>query len=335
MSNYGIVVIGRNEGTRLVHCLKTIRDLVPQSVPVVYVDSGSSDNSIKNAQSLGVHTIELDPSLPFTMARGRNVGFKFLEENYQLEYIQFLDGDCELVEGWIEKALQTFQSNEDSLAIVCGRRREKFLTQSIYTQLADLEWNKPIGEIKSCGGDFLVKVKAMQEVDGFNSALICGEEPEMCIRLHRRGWKIFCIDADMTRHDIAITKLEQWWKRAVRSGWACAQGVAMYGFAPEHYKLRESFLCWFWGPIWLLLTLSTVQITEGYSLLLLNLYVLQIGRTYIRLKKNTTPIDYPFLGALLFTAVKFPHVVGQLNYWSNRLRSQKATIIEYKALSQG
>jgi hypothetical protein len=38
---YGAVAIGRNEGQRLVRCLKSLSD----ADAVVYVDSGSTDNS--------------------------------------------------------------------------------------------------------------------------------------------------------------------------------------------------------------------------------------------------------------------------------------------------
>src|SRR5688572_7206389 len=64
----GVVVIGRNEGERLKRCL---RSLIDQGAgPIVYVDSGSSDDSVAFSRSLGVHVVNLDTSIPFTMARG-------------------------------------------------------------------------------------------------------------------------------------------------------------------------------------------------------------------------------------------------------------------------
>ena len=100
MSRVGVVTIGRNEGERLVCCLKSLLVQLPEGVPIVYVDSGSMDGSVAAAKSLSVHVIDLDISIPFTMARGRNAGFKYLAEHFkEVEYVQFIDGDCELIQG--------------------------------------------------------------------------------------------------------------------------------------------------------------------------------------------------------------------------------------------
>ena len=66
-----VVVIGRNEGERLRQCLMSIDKGV---AGIVYVDSGSTDQSIALAESLGAQVVELDASIPFTAARARNVG---------------------------------------------------------------------------------------------------------------------------------------------------------------------------------------------------------------------------------------------------------------------
>ncbi len=66
----GVVIIGRNEGERFERCL---RSLVGRASPIVYVDSGSTDNSVGFAEShasSGVHVVRLDMSTPFTAARG-------------------------------------------------------------------------------------------------------------------------------------------------------------------------------------------------------------------------------------------------------------------------
>ena len=46
----GAVVIGRNEGQRLIRCLESMKHEVAR---VVYVDSGSTDGSVENALALG------------------------------------------------------------------------------------------------------------------------------------------------------------------------------------------------------------------------------------------------------------------------------------------
>ncbi|MEA5511640.1 glycosyltransferase [Crocosphaera sp. UHCC 0190] len=332
MSNLGIVIIGRNEGERLINCLQSLITEVTEfnNIPIVYVDSGSTDGSVTTAKSLGIQVIELDTFSPFTAARGRNTGFRFLIEQYpDLKYIQFMDGDCVLVQGWLNQAVKELENNEN-LAIVCGRRREKVPDETPYNRLADMEWDTPVGETMGCGGDALMRVKAIKAVNGFNDALICGEEPEMCIRLRRQGWKILRLDADMTFHDAAMTKFSQWWSRMVRSGWAVAQGMAMYGSSPEEYMVREYFSNWFWGLILPLIAFGFAWLTSGLTLLLLIGYLVLGGRIYQSRRRQGDIPAHSQLYAVACVFAKFPHIIGQTKYWLMRWQGKQATLIEYK-----
>ena len=111
MSDLGIVTIGRNEGERLRCCLNS---LIGHGLPVVYVDSNSTDGSVALARSLGVEVVELDVSLPFTAARARNAGFARLEQcEPGVEFVQFVDGDCEVVPGWLDRARAVLKERPD------------------------------------------------------------------------------------------------------------------------------------------------------------------------------------------------------------------------------
>ncbi|MCR8526443.1 glycosyltransferase, partial [Escherichia coli] len=68
----GVVVIGRNEGARLIACLESLN---ASGCPIVYVDSGSVDGSQEAAVRLGAKLVALDVSRPFSAARARNEGF--------------------------------------------------------------------------------------------------------------------------------------------------------------------------------------------------------------------------------------------------------------------
>ncbi len=327
----GVVAIGRNEGERLVRCLKSLQAQLPPSMPIVYVDSGSTDGSPEVAEAMGINVVNLDPSIPFTMARGRNAGFRYLTSHYpNLEYVQFIDGDCELLPGWLGKALD-FMQQDPRIAVVCGRRREKFPDRSPYNRLADMEWNTPIGEATACGGDALTRVVAIQQVEGYNPSLICGEEPEMCIRLRRNRWRIWRIDADMTLHDAAMLRFGQWWQRSVRGGWYVAEGFAMYGRAEEQYQRKAYFSGWLWGLIVPLLAVGLALPTCGLSLLLLLGYGVLAYKIFRarQARFQDSPQD-AFTYAFYCTLSKFPQVVGQVKYWLNRWQNQPAMLIEYK-----
>lgn len=93
----GLVAIGRNEGERLQRCLLS----VPQGIPVVYVDSASTDGSVAFAKSTNANVVELDMTLPFTAARARNEGLERLQRDHTgISYVQFVDGDCEMEPDW-------------------------------------------------------------------------------------------------------------------------------------------------------------------------------------------------------------------------------------------
>lgn len=327
MNRVGLVVIGRNEGDRLRQCLNSVTGKVAR---IVYVDSGSTDGSIELARSLGVDVVELDLSTPFTAARARNAGFDhLLSVEPQLDFVQFVDGDCEIVEGWIDRAEKALVANPN-IAVVCGRRRERFPEQTIYNQLCDIEWNTPVGETKACGGDSMMRVKAFQQVGGFNPTLIAGEEPELCVRLRQNGWKIFRLDAEMTLHDAQMTRMGQWWKRATRAGHAYAEGSWLHGGEPERHWVKETRSIWLWGLFIPLLALGTAWLTHGLSLLLLLVYPLQFIRTFLSLRRQNLSSKNAALYALSCTVGKFAQVEGALSFLRTRLKGSQSTLIEYK-----
>src|SRR5207253_10942968 len=106
--------------------------------PLVYVDSGSSDGSVAAARAIGAAVVELDMNIPFTAARARNEGFaQLMKIAPASEFVQFVDGDCEIVPGWLERAVATL-AGEQRLAVVAGRRRERHPEASAYNRLCDI-----------------------------------------------------------------------------------------------------------------------------------------------------------------------------------------------------
>ena len=316
MSSIGIVTIGRNEAENLEQCL---RAAIAQSPQVVYVDSGSTDGSVEIAQSVGVNVVELDPAEPFTAARGRNEGLAYLlSQQSDPDYVQFVDGDCELKPGWCDRAQQVLDQHPD-VAVVWGRLQERFPERSIYNQLCELEWQGPIGETEACGGIAMMRVRALQQVGGYNAHLSAGEEPELCLRLRRKQWRILRIDAEMAQHDAQMLHFSQWWQRSVRAGHAYAEGAWMYGSEPERHWVRESRRSWLWGLCLPLLTLGLSLPTHGWSLGLLLGYP-AVGWRIFRSKSAQVRTQAAALYALFCVLAKFPELQGQFRFHLTRLR---------------
>jgi len=315
MSRPAVVVIGRNEGQRLARCLDAIAD----AGAVVYVDSGSTDGSPALARARGATVVALDLAQPFTAARARNAGFdKALELQPDMVLVQFLDGDCELVPGWLEDAARGLRA-DDQVAVVCGGVRERERERSIYNRLCDLEWRAPPGPARTCGGNAMMRAAAFRQVGGFAPELIAGEEPELCLRLRRLGWGILRVERGMVLHDADMTRFGQWWRRALRAGWAYAEGAALHGAAQERHWVRESRSILFWGFAVPACALLLAWPTRGLSLLLLTGLLALTGRIYLRaVRAGDAPRDARLLAGFTVLA-KLPQAAGQLQFLASRV----------------
>ncbi|MER5174038.1 glycosyltransferase [Thioclava kandeliae] len=318
----GAVVIGRNEGKRLISCIDSLSDFKQ----VIYVDSGSTDGSVDVAQARRARVLALDMSLPFTAARARNEGLELLRRSLPgVEFVQFIDGDCELRSGWLEDALETMFSRPLA-GVVCGRRRERFPEASVYNAQCDREWNTPIGLARSCGGDALMRMDALDEVGGYDPTMIAGEEPELCVRLRAKGWEIHRIDVEMTWHDAAIFRFGQFWKRARRAGHAYAEGAYLHGAPPERHNVAQVRRALFWGMAMPLVLMASLLAIGLWSLLLIGIYPLQV----MRLAKRKGGRRDAWEEALLLTVAKFAESQGILEFYLRQLSGRRSKLIEYK-----
>lgn len=320
----GIVVIGRNEGARLVRCLAS---LPSSDAYIVYVDSGSTDGSIAAAEARGAHVVPLDMSLPFNAARARNAGIDALAASgLTFDLVQFLDGDCALDPAWIGRATD-FLEQHPEVAVACGRRREIHPDRTIYNRACDLEWNTPIGEAEACGGDALMRYAAISSVGGYDGTLVAGEEPELCSRLRAAGWKIWRMDAEMTMHDAAISAFGQWWTRAVRGGFAYAQTSAVSAGRPER-PMRLSFLrAIFWGGVFPVAAIASALLHPLLVAFGVAVYAARIVRVRQRL---TLTAREAWACASLTVLGQFAEMQGIVRYWWRRFRRAPNQAILYK-----
>ncbi len=330
-SRVGLVVIGRNEAARLGACLSSR----PAGLAgVVYVDSGSHDDSVRIARALRVEVVRLSSDRPFTAARARNAGLmRLLELESRIDKVQFIDGDCTLAPGWIELAAKTLDDRPDVVAVT-GSLHELHPERSIYNRLCQLEWDRvPPGEARSFGGIVMIRVESLTRVGGWNPAVIAAEDDELAIRLRRLGAKILRLDASMAHHDAEITHFAQWWRRAVRCGHAYAQVAALHGSGSERYFVHERRRALFWGAIVPLASALGAFPSMGSSLWILSLYPLQVTRLFVRELANDRSRRDAALLALSSLIGRFAEARGVLEYHRTRFRGREPRIIEYKGLA--
>jgi GT2 family glycosyltransferase len=172
----------------------------------------------------------------------------------------------------------------------------------------------------------LVRAGAFEAAGGFRSQLIAGEEPEFCLRLRKAGWKIWRLDLEMTRHDVAITRFGQWWRRIVRGGYAYAEVYRLHAGSPFALWKREVVRAAFWGGF-LPLVIVVAALIRPIALVLLLIYPLQIGR--IALRQGASEARSWTYG-LFMTLAKFAEFQGVLKYFLGRHRGRPVGLIEYK-----
>jgi glycosyltransferase involved in cell wall biosynthesis len=333
LAKLGLVVIGRNEGDRLARCLRSVR-AIPNRV---YVDSGSTDGSVALARAEGVTVVELATPPHFTAARARNAGLaQLLTAHADLDFVQMVDGDCEVQPGWIAAGLAALCAEPD-LAVVFGRRRERHPERSVYNALCDDEWNVPIGEASTCGGDALFRVDALRQVDFYNAAMIAGEDPELSMRLKKKGWRIRRIDVEMTLHDAAMTRFSQWWHRIRRSGHAYGEMAFLHPDVRDPNCPRSVLSILVWGgvmPAMMLLALLlalTINpawwVAAGLLILALPLRMLQLAG---RQQRRGLSAKVAMASGSLLILGKLPQFLGLMSYYFNRASGRASRLIEYK-----
>ncbi len=319
----GFVAIGRNEGDRFKRCLAS---LLSAGDRIVYIDSGSTDDSVEFATKAGAAVVQLSKDEPFTAARARNAGFECLTEKWtDTDYVMFIDGDCELTQGFVEAACAELRENS-AVGIVTGRCRERYPDATWYNRLCEMEWNGPVGDITACGGIFMTRASTFRAVNGFNPAIIAAEDDDFCVRVRQGGQRIVRIEFDMCLHDADMHRFAQWWRRMERAGHAFAQ------LGDEHggYFRRERLRAWIWGLVLPVLAIAGAFLTKGASLLLLLLYPLSLVRTRQGLiGKGETPARAT-LGAAFLTLAKFPNLLGIVKYRWKKITGARIGIVEYK-----
>jgi len=133
LEDTGIVVIARNEGERFRRCLASLQG---QAKRIVYADSGSTDGSAEHARDNGAEAVVLDR--PYNQPRGRNAGFRRLMElEPGLRYVLFLDGDCQLVPGFLASAREALEAQETKARSGVAQALEKAMSQAQREQQGD------------------------------------------------------------------------------------------------------------------------------------------------------------------------------------------------------
>ena len=321
-----IVIIGRNEGARLVKCIESAQNLEypADKMEIIYVDSLSSDGSADRVKKMGIEKVYVLKEEKTCAAMGRNLGL----EHAKGDLILFLDGDTQISSDFLSAAVPHFDNDE--IAIVYGRRTE-IHPESLYIRLCGSDWSQRIpGFTETSAGDVLMRSRVIREIGGYKE-IIAGEDPEMSNRVINGGYKILFLDKDMVRHDLGMHSFRQYWRHSVRSGFAYAVVADITKLRPiplwvdKNRKIRLQGLIYILAPL-LGATASVLLGTPLPFLIYLILGGLILGRSYVKNRKRGIKGTFNAVYTLHSHFLKIPLIIGQLTYLTNKNKS----LIEYK-----
>ncbi len=313
-----IVVIGRNEGERLVRCLESVQrvDYPEDRIELIYVDTDSTDGSCAVAERLGAKVIAIRPERPCAAA-ARNAGLAAASH----ELIQFLDGDTILDPAWLKAGVAALE--DPSIVCVFGRVEEVDPTASIYNFWAHHDWYVPPGLADYCGGIALFRAEVVHKANGYDESLIAGEEPDLCYRIRQgQGLHVLCVDKPMVLHDINMTGFGQYWRRCKRTGRGYAEVAHRCPGLQRWRRMRWR------NPCHIVVAGVAVGLSIGLSSfwpvgLWLSLITLAIARNALRFRRRVGSLAGAALYSLHHYVAKLPITVGQCDFWLRTVLSSR------------
>ena len=324
------VVIGRNEGERLERGLRAVLESLKT---VVYVDSDSSDGSREVARRLGVPVVHIKEG-PFTAARGRQLGMEeVLRLHPELYYIQFIDGDCLLDPGWLERAVRHLEEHP-GVGAVFGRRREERVAESFYSRLLDIDWAGFPGDATYFGGDALVRVKAFRDAGLWSVELVSSEDMDVSFRIRKAGWTIERLPDEMTLHDVNMSRFGEYWRRAVRAGYGFAEVGLRHREGPGRFLIRRMLSSFLYALLLPLAALAGLLWFWPLALLVVLLYLRNLWVTARHCRRKGAALGDAVAYAFLNLISKAAMMLGSSRYFLDRAlgkRGPREHLVVYRS----
>jgi glycosyltransferase involved in cell wall biosynthesis len=188
-SDLSIVIIARNEAENIARAIESAlraSEHYPQT-EILLVDSASTDATVEIARQYPINIVRLNPAWFLSAAAGRYIGMHYTRGSM----ILYMDGDMELVAGWLEQAVP-FLGEHSELAGVAGYRHDIYIQDGKIIHEQDCgcySQGCPV-EAPYFAGSALYRRSALEQVRGFNPFIISDEEPELCMRLRHAGYKL-------------------------------------------------------------------------------------------------------------------------------------------------
>lgn len=203
MMELSVVLITKNQAWNISRLIESVlrETSSVSSKEIILVDSASTDETISQASLHPVNIFRLKPGQRLSPAIGRHVGYK----HSQGEYVLFLDGDTELIPGWLPHALRMMCERPDAGGVTGGviNLPTSAATQRLAPPVQKTHPGLP-KEVLWCsyggGGVAMYRRSAMEQAGTFNPNLNAEEEPELGLRIRHAGYRMFQLDCPVVYH---------------------------------------------------------------------------------------------------------------------------------------
>ena len=211
-----VIIVARNEENNIARCiesvLRQIKDI--SETEVILVDSDSTDRTVDIAKQYPINIIQLKPEWPKSPSAGRFSGVN----NAKGKYILIIDGDMELLRGWVNVALDFLEKNHNCAAVM-GKSYNIYNGDTSKAMLDRYAIDKNgIQSIFYVQQSSFFRKQFLDEVGNFQPFLRAEEEAEISYRLRKKGYSLYFIDYDSIYHYRPCANPLQETLRRIRKG---------------------------------------------------------------------------------------------------------------------
>lgn len=194
-----VIIVARNEERNIARCIESVLKQTEKisDVEILLADSASMDKTVDIANGYPINIISLKPDWPLSPSAGRFSGVN----NVSGEYILIIDGDMELLNDWVEKALN-FMESRPQVASVVGRLYDiwKINDQVHRNCNGEISRGTAIKKISFVFGSSLFRREHLIKSGNFQPFLRAEEEAEISYRLIRNGYELYFLPEDAVNH---------------------------------------------------------------------------------------------------------------------------------------
>ena len=185
------IVIGKNEGSRLVRCINSIIKAIDENKirdhEIIYVDSNSTDNSIELVKGIEGNIRIFKITGRTNPAIGRNIGAAASKADAYC----FIDGDMEIVPTFLPSVIDDF--NKLKYPFVSGQFENVYYDQNDHYLNSELYIKSVLTKDKyqiTTGGLFMIEKRLWDLTGGMDTRFKTGEDLDLGLRLAKKGHQL-------------------------------------------------------------------------------------------------------------------------------------------------